>query len=113
MTSDEDEENGTNVKIPDLLVTSENTDFLDSDQSILPEGDSKEKGDQCGERCSATYTNNQTEMSIPNPEGTLRLFLFHKNKVQLYTNIRILFVCFLNLSLKDSMRLKELFFLLM
>ena len=73
------------MKTPDLLVTSENTDPFESDQSILPDSDSKEKRDQSGESCLANYKNNQTEMIIPTPEGTLRLFLY-RNIYEFYCN---------------------------
>ena len=76
MTSDE--ENGTNNQDLDPSISPEHTDKPDSNQNILPEADSKDKGDQSGERCSGNSKNNQTEMIIPNPEGTLRLFLFHR-----------------------------------
>ena len=95
-----DEEHSAINQTSDSLMTRDNTDPFASDQSILTTGDSKEKGDQSGERYSATYKNNQTEMIIPTPEGTLRLFFFHKNKVYKPKNSVVFFI----LLLKTSMR---------
>ena len=71
MTSDE--ENGTNIQTSDSPMTSENTDPLDSDQSILTETVCRKKeiiANLTSERYSANSTNNQTEIIIPTTEGT-------------------------------------------
>ena len=88
-----DEEHNAINQTSDSLVKRDNTDPLDSDQGILPESDSKVKGDQSGESCSPNYKNknNQTEMIIPTPEGTLRLFLFYRN---IYIRILLYFLFF-------------------
>ena len=73
-----DEEHSAINQTSDSLVTRENTDPSDSDQSILPEAVYKEQGEVSREKCSPNPENNQTEIIIPNDEGTSRLFLFHK-----------------------------------
>ena len=76
-----DEENGTDIRTSDSLMTSENKNASDSDQNILPEAVGGNKGSVANlsyEQYSANSTNNQTEIIIPTPEGSDFSFSFIK-----------------------------------